>query len=76
MQLDNAVFTKLSTLGVINQDFFKIGTQATDSNDYLIYNSNSGALSYDADGNGGSAVVIVAMLGVGLALTHADFVVI
>jgi hypothetical protein len=33
-------------------------------------------LAYDADGNGAGLAVKVAMLGVGLALTHADFVVI
>jgi Ca2+-binding RTX toxin-like protein len=46
------------------------------SNDYLIYKSGTGALLYDADGNGAGTATQIALLGVNLALTNADFVVI
>ncbi len=47
---------------------------AQDSNDYLIYESDTGKLFYDADGNGAGASVQFAQLGTSLALTTADFV--
>ncbi|GAB6142417.1 hypothetical protein JCM14076_31460 [Methylosoma difficile] len=53
-----------------------IGNKALDGNDYLIYNSSTGGLFYDADGNGAGAAVRIAIMGVNLALTNADFVVI
>ncbi|ASF48541.1 M10 family metallopeptidase C-terminal domain-containing protein [Methylovulum psychrotolerans] len=76
IQLENAVFTQLTATGVLNAAEFKIGAAAADANDFIIYNAGTGALSYDADGNGAGAAVQIAILGVGLALTNADFVVI
>ena len=52
-----------------------IGAAAVDADDYLIYNSGTGALLFDADGNGGGAAVQFATLATGLALTVADFTV-
>ena len=49
---------------------------AHDLNDYLVYNPATGALSYDADGSGAGAGVQIALLGVNLALTNADFVIV
>jgi len=74
--LENAVFTKLTATGALNAANFRIGTAALDSNDYLIYNKGTGALLYDADGSGSGAAVQIALLGTGLALTNADFIVI
>ncbi len=76
IKLENAIFTKLSATGVINNDNFKIGTVATDANDYLVYDQATGALFYDADGNGAGVAVQIALLGTHPALTNADFVVI
>jgi Ca2+-binding RTX toxin-like protein len=56
--------------------FFRSGagaTQALEADDYLIYNSNTGALFYDANGNGTGQSVQIALLGTNLALTAADF---
>jgi len=76
IQLENGVFTGLTTTGVLAADSFVIATAAIDSNDYLIYNPATGALFYDADGNGAEAAVQIATLGANPALTHTDFVVI
>ena len=54
---------------------FKIGTPAMDVDDYIIYNSKTGALLYDEDGNGMLASMQIATL-TGLAMTNADIVVI
>jgi hypothetical protein len=79
--LDNAVFTKLGSgstaaPGKLKAGFFKTGSAAADANDYLVYNRKTGALLYDADGNGAGAAVQVATLAINLKLTAADFFVI
>jgi Ca2+-binding RTX toxin-like protein len=76
IQLENAIYTSLTATGTLNAAFLRIGAAATDANDYIIYNSATGALSYDADGNGAGAAIQFAALSTGLALTNADFVVI
>jgi Ca2+-binding RTX toxin-like protein len=53
-----------------------IDSNVADSNDFIVYNTVTGALLYDADGNGAVAAVQIATLAGGLALTNADFVVI
>lgn len=77
IQLDNAAFTKLID-GALSSTMFRSGVnvKALDSNDYLLYNSQTGVLSYDADGSGAGAAVQVAQLGTNLALTSADFFVV
>jgi Ca2+-binding RTX toxin-like protein len=74
IQLKSSVFNVL-TAGNLSADNFAINT-AADANDYLVYNSSTGALFYDANGSSAGAAVQIAMLGVNLSLTHADFVVI
>ncbi len=76
IQLENAVFSKLITTGILNAANFKIGTAATDANDFIVYNKNTGGLFYDTDGNGSVAAIQIAILGANIALTHNDFVVI
>jgi Ca2+-binding RTX toxin-like protein len=76
IQLENAVFTKLTTTGTLAAAQFRIGAQAADSNDFIVYNNITGALSYDANGNGVGAMVTIAMIGAGLNMTNADIVVI
>jgi Ca2+-binding RTX toxin-like protein len=72
IQLENSVFTQLTTTGILSANNFKIGT-AADADDYLLYNSATGVLTYDSNGNGAGGATQIAILGVGLALTNADF---
>ncbi|TAL47629.1 MAG: hypothetical protein EPN89_08335 [Methylovulum sp.] len=76
IQLDNGIFTRLTARGELSADYFVIAAAAADNDDYLIYHKVTGALFYDADGNGAGEAVQIATLGVNLALTNADFVVI
>lgn len=72
IQLDHSVFTGLK-MGQLSSDAFYIGAAAHDASDRIIYNSKSGALLYDADGNGAGAAQQFAQLEPGLHLTKADF---
>lgn len=62
----------LTPNAVITGEQFRIGANAGDSNDRLIYNSATGALLFDVDGNGTAAQVQIATLSVGLALTNSN----
>jgi cysteinyl-tRNA synthetase len=73
--LENSIFTKLAQ-GSLAASAFAIGTKALDALDRIIYDSNSGALYYDADGNGKGSAVQFAWLSPKLALTAADFLVV
>lgn len=81
--LDNAVFTKLAGGSLSNPK--KIygtnledgpGAWANDSNDFLIYDKNTGNLSYDADGSGPGKGIVFAHLQAGLDLSASNFYVI
>ena len=76
IKLDNAVFASLTRHGVLSDQHFIIGTAAADNNDFVIYDTQTGVLSYDADANGAAGAVAIAVLGSHLALTNADFLVI
>lgn len=77
IQLASSVFIALSAKGTLAIGNFVTNTSgvAADIDDYIIYNTTSGALSYDADGSGVGAAVHFATIGTGLALTNADFLV-
>ncbi|MBT9100005.1 hypothetical protein KFZ76_20090 [Methylovulum psychrotolerans] len=78
IRLENGIFTTLTTPGVLAAEAFKIlgNGGSEDSTDHLLYNTATGALSYDADGSGAAAAVQIAILGKGLAMTNADFMVV
>lgn len=70
------MFRALTTTGTLDASQFRIGTNALDANDFIIYNSATGELLYDVDGNGIGVAVQIATVGLGLVMTHADIVVI
>ena len=80
IQLENAIFKKLITAGALNAANFKASLtgNATDSNDYILYETDTGKLFYDADGSGAGAKVQFALLGTAThpTITAADFVVV
>jgi Ca2+-binding RTX toxin-like protein len=76
IRLENAVFLALTTTGVLDAASFRIGNAANNANQRVIYNSSTGSLLYDADGSGAAQAIEVALIGTGLALTSANFVVI
>ena len=77
--LENSIFTKLTAVGGLNIANFCSNTTgiASDADDFIVYNSTTGLLSYDADGNGAGASVAFAMMGTSIypTLTAADFIV-
>jgi Ca2+-binding RTX toxin-like protein len=75
IRLENGVFTGLAA-GVLAANAFHLGAAAADASDRIVYNSTTGALSFDADGVGGTAAIQFAHLTAGLGLTNADFVVV
>ena len=78
--LDNAVFTKLGSGSLssprrIYSTNLEDGAGAlpNDSNDFITYDSTTGNLSYDADGNGAGEAVVFAHLQPNLNLVAANF---
>jgi len=77
LQLENAIFTGLTALGTLNAANFVSGAGivAADANDFILYDTNTGVLAYDRDGNGASLAVAFAELVGQPALTAVDFIV-
>jgi serralysin len=75
IRLENAIFSGLAT-GALAADAFHIGVAAADAEDRVVYNSATGALFFDTNGNTAGGATQFALLGTGLALTSADFLVV
>jgi len=69
--LNAAIFTALD-VGQLSADALCIGSAAADANDRIIYDPATGALYYDADGNGPGAAILFGVMGTGIALTAQD----
>jgi Ca2+-binding RTX toxin-like protein len=73
IRLDDAIFAGLTTLAYLSASQFTIGAAATTAAHRIVYNSATGTLLFDADGNGAGAAKQFATLSTGLALTATDF---
>jgi Ca2+-binding RTX toxin-like protein len=73
--LENAVYAALGAAGPLAAAAFHVGSAAADASDRIVYDSSTGAISYDDDGSGAHAAVVFAKVAAGLALTAADFTV-
>ncbi len=73
IMLDNDIFTALGAPGTLAAARFRIGANAADASDRIIYDSATGNLYYDRDGTGGAAKVQFATLDTALALDAGDF---
>jgi serralysin len=79
IQLSLAVFAGIGTVGTFDTNTFvaNSGGIAGDSDDRILYDTDTGALYYDADGVGaGGAVQFALLSGAPALLTSADFAVI
>lgn len=78
IRLDKTIFTKLTTLGALATSSFRASTTglAADANDYILYNTISGALFYDINGSASGGSVQFATLAYKPTISAADFVVI
>jgi Ca2+-binding RTX toxin-like protein len=74
--LENAVFKGLAA-GGLNPNALRIGSAAADADDRIVYDPATGNLFYDADGAGGVAQILFAVLDTRpAALAAGDFAVI
>ncbi len=71
--LENAIFTALAPGALLPAQFKDFAAGPADASDRILYNSGTGAVFYDADGAGGSAAILFAVLTGAPALTAADF---
>ena len=78
VHLENAIFTALSATGTLAAGAFKANATglATQSDDRIIYETDTGKLFYDTNGNADGGAIQFALLTANLALTNNDFMVI
>ncbi|TPK56152.1 calcium-binding protein [Mesorhizobium sp. B2-4-19] len=76
--VDNAIFAALGGNGTLTADQFIKNTTglAGDDNDHIIYETDTGWLSYDSNGSVAGGSTHFATLAANLALTNADFFVV
>ena len=77
VELDRTIFSALAEEGSLFSEYFLATSSgiAGDANDYLLYNTATGALLYDTDGNGQGIAVEFANLATTPALTAKDFII-
>ena len=56
IRLDDAVFAGIGAVGVLNADAFHIGAAAADAQDRIVYNSATGELFFDSNGNAAGGI--------------------
>jgi Ca2+-binding RTX toxin-like protein len=75
IQLENAVYTGLTTTGTLVATAFANSPIAITSAHRILYDVSNGRLLYDSDGNGSAPSIIFATIGTGLALNNTQFIV-
>jgi Ca2+-binding RTX toxin-like protein len=73
IELENAVFTALTTTGTLAASAFFIGAAATTATQRILYNSVTGNLLYDSDGTGAAGSIAFAKLTTGLVGLNNTF---
>ncbi|MFN5194346.1 MAG: calcium-binding protein, partial [Cyanobacteriota bacterium] len=73
IQLENNVFTALTTTGTLAPTAFLAAAAATTAAQRILYDTTNGNLFYDPDGTGATAATLFATLNTGLALTNDRF---
>ncbi len=73
IKLDRTIFKAIAASGPLASGAFYKGTAAHDADDRIIYNSSTGDIFYDADGNGSGAAIKFAHVSTGLAITASSF---
>jgi Ca2+-binding RTX toxin-like protein len=75
IRLENGIFTALVGTGTLTAAQFvkNASGTATDTNDRIIYETDTGKLFYDSNGSAAGGQVQFAKLAAGLALTASDF---
>lgn len=79
IKLDDSIFGRLTVGTTLSSSQFKsaANVSASDTDDFILYNTSTGALYYDSDGNGsGTAVQFAVLQNKPTDLTYAQFVVI
>ncbi|MGC2415405.1 MAG: calcium-binding protein [Stellaceae bacterium] len=71
--LSHSVFTQAGGIGPLAAGAFHTGPGAADAGDRIVYNSTTGALIYDSNGNLAGGATQFAILSTGLTLTHTNF---
>ena len=76
--LENAIFTTIVGTGVLTVAQFvaNVSGTAQDADDRIVYETDTGKLFFDSDGNAAGGATQFAQLAVGLALTNADFLIV
>ena len=74
--LDQTYFAAIASLGTLSSSAFFTGLAAHDSDDRIVYDSASGNIYYDPDGNGPLAQILFAHVTAATALTNADFLIV
>jgi Ca2+-binding RTX toxin-like protein len=75
IELENAVFTALTTAGPLAASAFFIGARANTKDQRILYNSANGNLLYDQDGSGAIGSICFATITSRLALNNTSFIV-
>ena len=78
IQLENAILSAIAGTGTLTAAQFTANTSgmAADGSDRIIYETDTGKLFYDSNGNAAGGATQFALLNAGLTLTNSDFFVI